>query len=69
MRERKRTQLVANFLNIEKPTICSNVGLAEILDAVHDGGPDGEGDAVIVRFSDAAEGRDFSFDEVVLRQI
>jgi hypothetical protein len=65
----EKTQLVTDFLNIEKTNFCSDVGIAEVLDTVDDGGADSEGDAVIVGFSDAAEGGDVSFDEVVLRQI
>ena len=57
---------VADFGDFEKAAVGADVGFLDVVDAVDDRGARGARDPVVVRFADAAEGRDVVFDEEVL---
>ena len=62
----EREIFVTDLLDVEEATLGADVGLAEVVDAVDDGGADGARDAVVVCLADAADRRDVCFVEEVL---
>ena len=62
----RRDALVADLLDVEQAALGADVGLAEVVDAVDDGGTDSTRDTVVVRFPHAAECRDIRLVEEVL---
>jgi hypothetical protein len=40
--------LIADFFDVEKPALCPDVSFTEVLDAVDNGGSDGERDTVVI---------------------
>jgi hypothetical protein len=54
---------------VEQPALGANVALAEVVDAIDDGGAGRARDAVVVRLADAADGGDVVLDEVVLGEV
>jgi hypothetical protein len=49
------TQLVAQLLDVEQATLRSNVGLAQVLNAVDNGCADCPGNSIVIRFSYATK--------------
>ena len=50
-----RYALVPDLLDVEKTTLCTNVGFAQILDPVNDRASDSESDPVVIRFAHASK--------------
>ena len=61
-----RYVLVADLFNVEETALCADVGFAQVLDAVDDGGADSTSDTVVVRLPYSPDRRDVRLVEEVL---
>lgn len=61
--------LVADLLDLKQSSLRPNVLLLQLFRSVHDGGAAAAGDAVVVRFADAAQHGDAGPDEEVLSEV
>lgn len=61
--------LITNFLYLKETTSCSNVGLSNIIDTIHDGGAGSACDTVVISLANTAKSSDVALEEVVLGEV
>lgn len=66
-----RDSLVAQLVDVEESTFSAHIRLAQVIDAIHNGGPTRAGDAIVVGFAHAANGTNgrVGLEEIVLREV